>query len=100
MCVCCPIEPFFGGVSSVRGVSVKLGSEEFYVYEYSSFALPCRWKVAFIVFFFAYFVRLVVVSLCVMYIEEHLAVAAFGEYHVENNTFQIKRKFNQTSEKV
>lgn len=52
VCVCCPIEPFFGGVSSVRGVSVKLGSEEFYVYEYSSFALPCRWKVAFIVFFF------------------------------------------------
>lgn len=51
VCVCCPIEPFFGGVSSVRGVSVKLGSEEFYVYEYSSFALPCRWKVAFIVFF-------------------------------------------------
>lgn len=48
--------------------------------------------------FFAYFVRLVVVSVCVMYIEEHLDGAAFGEYHVENNTFQIKRKFNQTSE--
>lgn len=39
-------------------------------------------------------------SVCVMYIEEHLDGAAFGEYHVENNTFQIKRKFNQTSENV
>lgn len=71
--------------SNVRGVSVKLDSEELNVR--SAFCLAVG-KPS--LCYFAYFVRLAVVSLCIMYIVNHLGVSALGKYHLENNTSQTK----------